>query len=197
MWTVGQDGPGFMNWTLLCSCADLIRWEGLGTQKCSSSFLCYQPATIGNVNILFYDSQWKAETLLIKYFLVWLFPAASEMHQVWIVNRYSLAKWLAECRGHALHPGAAENAAVGETAEMIVMPVLISRIKIADITDLAFPHGKDPQRSAAPGLVLQLEQPARQHHPPSPLSPGASGSEALLRSSAMSVEVRSSTSHHP
>ena len=155
-----------MNWTLLCSCADLIRWEGFGTQKCSSSFLCYQPATIGNVNILFYDSQWKAETLLIKYFLAWLFPAASEMHQVWIVNRYSLAKWLAECRGHALHPGAAENAAVGETAEMIVMPVLISRIKIADITDLAFPHGKDPQRSAAPGLVLQLEQPARQHHPP-------------------------------
>jgi len=78
---------------------------------------------------------------------------------------------------------------MGETAEMIVMPVLKSRIKIADITDLAFPHGKDPQRSAAPGLVLQLEQPARQNHPPSPLSPGASGSEALLRSSVMSVEA--------
>ena len=197
MWTVEQDGPGFMNWTLLCSCADLIRWEGLGTQKCSSSFICYQPATIENVNILLYDSQWKVETLLIKYFIAWLIPAASEMHQVWIVNRYSLAKWLAEYRGHALHPGAAENAAGGETAEMIVMPVLISRIKIAmgesEIGDIS----KDPQRSTAPGLVLQLEQPPRQHHPLLPLSPGASGSEALLRSSAMSVEVRSSTSHHP
>ena len=109
----------------------------------------------------------------------------------------SLAKWLAEYRGHALHPGAAENAAGGETAEMIVMPVLISRIKIAmgesEIGDIS----KDPQRSTAPGLVLQLEQPPRQHHPLLPLSPGASGSEALLRSSAMSVEVRSSTSHHP
>ena len=80
---------------------------------------------------------------------------------------------------------------------MIVMPVLISRIKIAmgesEISDIS----KDPQRSTAPGLVLQLEQPPRQHHPLLPLSPRASGSEALLRSSAMSVEVRSSTSHHP
>ena len=63
---------------------------------------------------------------------------------------------------------------------MIVMPVLISRIKIAmgesEIGDIS----KDPQRSTAPGLVLQLEQPARQHHPLLPLSPGASGGEPYL-----------------
>ena len=187
---------------LLCSCADLIRWEGLGTQKCSSSFICYQPATIENVNILLNErlKPFSSNILLhdwsrllarcIKFGLWTDIPWRSDLQS-------SLAKWLAEYRGHALHPGAAENAAGGETAEMIVMPVLISRIKIAmgesEIGDIS----KDPQRSTAPGLVLQLEQPPRQHHPLLPLSPGASGSEALLRSSAMSVEVRSSTSHHP
>ena len=187
---------------LLCSCADLIRWEGLGTQKCSSSFICYQPATIENVNILLNErlKPFSSNILLHDWsrLLARCIKFGLWTDILWRSDlQSSLAKWLAECRGHALHPGAAENAAGGETAEMIVMPVLISRIKIAmgesEIGDIS----KDPQRSTAPGLVLQLEQPPRQHHPLLPLSPGASGSEALLRSSAMSVEVRSSTSHHP